>query len=153
MKNRKIVIVALLVIAVLIVIVILWKKPEKVEQTNANNGESIAKEEDVSGNDLSFLNDIKDEIITAENYEEVMSKIGNEWKDEAYYFTYACLYYVAKDGMAAAFSNPDDKEAMYVRVYGKSVKQLIEEGKQLMQENDMTVEKYKQSLQNLAENQ
>lgn len=153
MKNKKIVMFFLLVIVILVIGLILFKSSMKVEQTNGS-GEEILTKEESSKNTFSLFDSIKNEIITAENYEDIMNRIGNELKDEdeAYYFTYACLYYIAKDGMATAFSNPDDTEAMYARVYGKTVEQLIDEGKQLMQENDMTVERYKQSFQNLAEN-
>ncbi len=150
----KKIMVGLLVIVVLAIGLILSNKSKKVEQTNGNGEEILTNEEENSKNSFSLFDSIKNKTITAENYEDIMNSIGNELKDEdeAYYFTYACLYYIAKDGMASAFSNPDDTQAMYARVYGKTVGHLIEEGKQLMQENDMTVERYKQSFQNLEEN-
>ena len=34
------------------------------------------------------------------------------------------------------------------KIYGKTVKQLIDEGKQLMQDNNITVDQYKKQLKN-----
>lgn len=92
-----------------------------------------------------------DETITAENYEELTEDIAQELgdTDELYYFTYATTYYIAKDGMSAAFSGSEDESAMYTNIYGKTAKELIKEGKELMQENDVTIDEFKGSLENL----
>lgn len=101
-----------------------------------------------TGNSV-FFKSIKDEVITAENYDEIMDRIGQELTndEELYYMSYSVMYYIVKDGLSSAFTNPDDDNAMYVNIYGKTVKQLIEEGKQLMQDNNMTIEEYKQQLE------
>lgn len=103
-----------------------------------------------TGNSI-FSKSIKNEVITAENYDEIMDKIGQEVtsEEELYYLSYSLMYYITKDGLAVAFTNPDDESAMYVNIYGKTAKQLIEEGKQLMQDNNMTIEEYKQQLETL----
>lgn len=103
-----------------------------------------------TGNSI-FYKSIKNEVITAENYDEIMDKIGQEVtsEEELYYLSYSLMYYITKDGLATAFTNPDDESAMYVNIYGKTAKQLIEEGKQLMQDNNMTIEEYKQQLEKL----
>lgn len=103
-----------------------------------------------------FSKSIKNEVVTAENYKELSERIGPELnnEDEAYQFVYACMYYVIQDGMSVTFDfslTDEQKETKsYERVYGKTVKQLIDEGKQLMKDNDMTVEKFKQSMENSA---
>lgn len=101
-----------------------------------------------TGNSV-FSKSIKDEVITAENYDEIMDRIGQELTndEELYYISYSVMYYIVKDGLSSAFTNPDDENAMYVNIYGKTVKKLIEEGKQLMQDNNMTIEEYKQQLE------
>lgn len=101
--------------------------------------------------DTIFSKTIKDEVITADNYDEIMDKIEQELKkdEELYYLSYSLMYYITKDGLASAFTNPDDESAMYVNIYGKTVKQLIEEGKQLMIDNNITIEEYKQQIKTL----
>lgn len=91
------------------------------------------------------------ERITAENYEELTESIAQELgdSDNLYYFTYATTYYIAKDGISSAFSGSEDESAIYVNIYGKTAKDLIKEGKELMQENDVTIDEFKSSLENL----
>ena len=91
------------------------------------------------------------ETITAENYEKLTEEIAQELGDtnNLYYFSYATTYYIAKDGMSAAFSGSEDENAMYTNIYGKTAKELIKEGKELMQENDVTIDEFKGSLENL----
>ena len=91
------------------------------------------------------------ETITSENYEELTGSIAQELgdNDDLYYFSYATTYYIAKDGMSAAFSGSEDESAMYANIYGKTAKDLIKEGKELMQENDVTIDEFKDSLENL----
>lgn len=93
---------------------------------------------------------IRNETITADNYEELMNKIGTEMKkdEDLYYLSYSTMYYIMQDGLASAFTNPDDETAMYKRIYGKTVQQLIDEGKQLMKDNNTTIEKFKKDLEN-----
>lgn len=95
-----------------------------------------------------FSKSVKSETITAENYEEISDKIAEELKDdeELYYMSYSVMYYIARDGLSAAFSNTNDESAMYVNIYGKTVQQLIDEGKQLMKDNNMTIEKFKEQM-------
>lgn len=91
------------------------------------------------------------ERITAENYEELTESIAQELgdSDNLYYFTYATTYYIAKDGISSAFSGSEDESAIYVNIYGKTAKDLIKEGKELMQENDVTIDEFKSNLENL----
>ena len=91
------------------------------------------------------------ERITAENYEELTESIAQELgdSDNLYYFTYATTYYIAKDGISSAFSGSEDESEIYVNIYGKTAKDLIKEGKELMQENDVTIDELKSSLENL----
>lgn len=109
-----------------------------------NNNENITTSGSI------FTKSLKDEVVTAENYEEIKQKMENELKeDELYYASYAMLTYITQDGLTNLLNIEEDDSAMYVRIYGKTVKQLIDEGKQLMKENDMTIEKYKESLEQM----
>jgi hypothetical protein len=95
---------------------------------------------------------IKNETITAENYEEMMNKIDaefNENDEELYYLTYSMMYYMVQDGLSSALTNSTDDSAMYTSIYGKTVQQLIDEGKTLMKENNVTLEQYKESINEL----
>ena len=99
-----------------------------------------------------FQPSIKNETITAENYEEIMDRIEKEFSkddEELYYLSYSMMYYILNDGISSAFSNTTDENAMYANIYGKTVGQLIEEGKQLMEENNITIEQYKENIENL----
>lgn len=144
-KNKKSivwvsVIILIIVIIAIIAVIFLVQKPNSSDSVN-------------SGNIFSFLDNIKKETVNADTYEDILSRISAELdnEDELYYFSYSVMYYITRDGMSAAFTNPDDENAMYVNIYGKTVGQLLDEGKELMKQNDMTVEKFKESLKTASE--
>lgn len=91
------------------------------------------------------------EKITAENYEELTEKVAQELKntDDLYYFSYATMYHLMKDGMSSAFSGSEDEGAMYVNIYGRTAKDLIKEGKKLMEDNNITIDEFRKKLNNL----
>lgn len=102
----------------------------------------------------------KNTVITEENYNEVLNEVKENAKneDEVYYAMYSMLNYIAEDGLKAAFANIGteneyDEKAMYSRIYGKTIGQLINEGKDLMKQNNITVEQYKKNLEELSQNQ
>lgn len=133
-KTILYVVIAIVIIAV-IAIGIYFVINQKTDNTNAG-GITISK-------------NIKDETITKENYEDMMDKLEKEMKndEELYYLSYSMMYYMMKDGLASAFTNNTDESVIYTNIYGKTVKQLIDEGKQLMKDNNMTIEKYKEQLE------
>lgn len=98
---------------------------------------------------------IEDKTLTADNYETLSKEYANNNKntDNVYYFSYACLYYISKDGLSSAFntslSDKEKESTMYSKIYGKTIKQLISEGKQLMLDNNVTIDNYKKSLNDL----
>lgn len=123
----------------------------------------------VTGNDEK-LNDIlismynilpikgyKNKVITEENYQEIMDNMKEELsEDEAYYASYSLMYYMFQDGISEVFISTQnqenyDEKAMYSRIYGKTINQLIKEGKELMQQENITIEQYKQNLNSLEE--
>ena len=71
--------------------------------------------------------------------------------DDLYYFTYAYLYYTTTDGMSSIFMYNYDENTMFSNIYGKTIQQLIDEGKQLMKKNDMSIEKFKQEINNIKQ--
>lgn len=112
----------------------------------------ILNHEAINTNGGIFSKSIKEETITAENYEEIMNKIKDKMEDdeELYYVSYCIMYHMIQDGISSATTLDSDKNAMYVNIYGKTVKQLIDEGKQLMKDNKVTLEEYKQGLKELG---
>lgn len=80
-------------------------------------------------------------IVTADNYITI-GNMFNENQDELYYFTYACLYYSFTERLTTGI---DEATAMQ-KIYGKTVQQLVDEGKQLMKDNNITIEQYKKQL-------
>lgn len=98
-----------------------------------------------------FGKSIKNETITPENYEELSESVAQELgdTDDLYYFSYATMYHMMKDGMSSALSGNEDESAMYANIYGKTIQQLINEGKQFMEENDVTIEQFKDSIENM----
>ena len=95
-------------------------------------------------------NNIRNKTFTAENYEELMDQIGEdlEGSDDLYYLSYSMLYYIMRDGMAAALTGNEDESAIMVNIYGKKVQELIDEGKQLMEDNGVSLVDYKEQINN-----
>lgn len=98
---------------------------------------------------------VKNQTMTAENFSEISEKLKDSLnEDEACYFSYACMQYMLKDGLSAAFTDSDSEGAMYKNIYGKKVGDMIEEGKKLMKEDNTTIERFKENLKqagNLAQ--
>lgn len=95
---------------------------------------------------------LKKEVVSQENYEAILDKVGKKFgeSDEAYYYTYACIYYTAKAGFTEEYLQGKDESLLYKEIAGKTVQQLMDEGKQLMEENNVTIESYKQQLEELG---
>ena len=96
-----------------------------------------------------FGNDIRKETITAENYTEMLDKLDKKLagQDDLYYLSYSVMYHIMQDGMTAS---ADDPNAMYVNIYGKKVQELIDDGKKLMEDNGMSLDQVKQTLDQLS---
>lgn len=97
---------------------------------------------------------VKKEEITAENYEKISKKVTEELEDtdDTYYFSYACMYYIMKDGFTQEYMTTQDESLLYKNIYNKTVQNLIDEGKELMKDNNITVEQYKQQLEKTNNN-
>ena len=108
------------------------------------------KDEITAGTEVAS---IKSEVITEENYEKVSEQLEKELgdTDETYYFAYACMYYIMQDGLTAEYMSSQDDSLLYKNIYNKTVQTLIDEGKNLMEENDITVEEFKQQVNELSE--
>jgi hypothetical protein len=116
---------------------------KKVATTKKTSTSSIFK------NNKDYLT----KTITEENYEQIMNELNGELRnnEDIYYCSYSTMYYIIKDGMASAFTNDETlNKDMYKNIYGKTVKQLIEEGKQLMKSENITLEDFKKQLQDAS---
>ena len=95
---------------------------------------------------------LKKEVVSQENYEKILDEVGKKFgeSDEAYYYTYACIYHTAKAGFTDEYLQSKDESLLYEDISGKTVQQLIDEGKKLMEENNVKIEEYKQKLTDLG---
>ena len=93
-----------------------------------------------------YFTDYKRTKLTAENFESVMDEASNELdEDERAYLAYSGRYYMISDGL----SNLNDEDAAYQNIYDKTVQDLIDEGKDLMEEEGITPEEFTESLTDL----
>jgi len=99
---------------------------------------------------ISNNKNIKKEKVTSENYEEISNRISKELGDvnDTYYFSYACMYYIMENGFTKEYMTTQDESLLYKNIYDKTVQELINEGQQLMKDNNITIEEYKQNLNN-----
>ena len=106
-------------------------------------------------NVVQFIVPLEDKTLTSENYETLSEEFSSQNKDsdKLYYYSYACMYYIIKDGFSYAvdlsLTESQQKEIMYSKIYGKTINQLISEGKKLMQDNNISIDEYKKSLNSL----
>jgi len=101
-------------------------------------------------------NPIGNETLSKDNYEKLITQYGEKYKDSdnLLYFTYATTNYMFSDGFSSIFNSnltEEEKENdMYKQIYGKTINELIQEGKKLMEENNTTPQEYKEKLQNIS---
>ena len=155
MKNKSTVIYIIIAVVVLAIIGASLYFVLNRDTTNLSEGtsENSVKNENTAS-EQNTSKSIKNEVITAENYEKLMNQAEQEFTEEdeeIYYLSYAVMYYIMTDGMEAALSGSEDESEMYVNIYGKTVQQLIDEGKQLMEENNVSLDEYKQKIKDLNE--
>ena len=90
-----------------------------------------------------------DVVITSENYETLEDLFTEQQEEEALYFSYACMYYIMKDGLTTEYLTTQDDNLMFKNIWGKTIQQLVDEGKNLMKENNITLEEYKTQIEEL----
>ena len=146
------IIIAIVVLAIIGISLYFVLNSDTTNNTQANTENSINNE--ITKSEQNTSKSIRNEIVTAENYEELMNKAEQEFSaddEEIYYLSYSIMYYIMTDGMQAAMAGSEDESEMYVNIYGKTVQQLIDEGKQLMEENDISLDEYKSKINDLNE--
>lgn len=153
MKNKSTVIYIILAIVITVILggILYFVLNSDTTRTSGKISENSIKNETSTAGEF-LEKSIKEETLTADNYDEIINRIDQEFNkddEEVYYLSYSIMYYIMKDGMASAMSGSEDESAMYVNIYGKTVQQLIDEGKQLMKENNITLEEYKEKIKDL----
>lgn len=123
-------IILIIIVAIILCVILIFKNMNSSNSDNSGSNSSTS----INSNKLNT-------IVTADNYNTI-GNMFNENQDELYYFTYACLYYSFTERLTTGI---DEATAMQ-KIYGKTVQQLVDEGKQLMKDNNITVEQYKKQL-------
>lgn len=101
-----------------------------------------------------FTRNIKEEVVTADNYDSLLDRIEKELKneDEVCYLTYAMMYNMMNDSFSASLSeNADDESIIYANIYGKTIQALIDEGKRLMSDNGVSIDDFKENIKDASD--
>lgn len=143
-SNKGAAIVVIILIIIVIASIVYW-----VNKNNNESNNDVDTNAQIAETNTSVLN----ETITEENFDELTEEIASELgdTDELYYFSYATMYYMMVDGFSSAFTEEDVETAMYANIYGKTAEDLISEGKELMQENDITIDEWKANLEDIED--
>ena len=102
-----------------------------------------------------------DVALTSENYDEMVNKFNKEmkkenepgYKDEYYYFNYAFNSHMFDDAASTVSQNPEENTtipAQYKYIYGKTIHNVIDEGKKLMEEKHFSLSDYIDYLNSLT---
>ena len=102
-----------------------------------------------------------DVALSSENYDEMISKFNKEmkkenetgYKDEYYYFNYAFNSHMFDDAASTVSQNPEENTtipAQYKYIYGKTINNVIDEGKKLMEEKHFSLSDYVDYLNSLT---
>ena len=102
-----------------------------------------------------------DVALSSENYDEMISKFNKEmkkenetgYKDEYYYFNYAFNSHMFDDAASTVSQNPEENTtipAQYKYIYGKTIHNVIDEGKKLMEEKHFSLSDYIDYLNSLT---
>ena len=154
MKKITLFILPILLFILLIVLTGCSLKTDK--NITENSEETIENQSVVKNNTVkneTEITDISNQILTKENYEDISKQYADKenQSDNVIYLTYATIYYIFKDSLALSTDNnltdEQKKDESYKNIYGKTINSLIEEGKQLMIDNGITVDEYRKTLQ------
>ena len=150
-KSKKPLIIALILIALIIIsiFVVYMINPGIISDITGSLNKSMKTVEEKVEENSNLFPDLKKKTITAENYSEIIEEIESKLKDddELYYLSYSVMYHIMKDGLSASVSGKEDESSSFVNIYGKTVRELIEEGRKLMKEENNTIEKFKKTIE------
>lgn len=150
MSKKKIILAILVILIIIVIGTILFMKKSDTITTNNNVSEASSNNitKDIVNNEDNNEKTLRDQIITADNFEKITEKIQSGEaldynEDDFFYYTYATLSYSVK----AMKQGITDTDKIYENnIYGKTLQQIIDEGKQFMKDENTTVEKFKSSL-------
>ncbi len=91
---------------------------------------------------------VRNRLITKENYTKITEQVTEQLKDsdDAYYFIYACINYMSKSGLTEEYLNSKDDDLLYKDIYNKTVQNLINEGKTMLDKDGRTLEEFKNQV-------
>lgn len=97
----------------------------------------------------SFIPVTENIILNEDNMGETIKKYASKHKnnDDLYYFLEAYITYGVANAFSAAFNGNTDE--LYANIYGKTIKQLSEEGRKLAKENNISIEEIKKGIEKL----
>ena len=101
-----------------------------------------------------------DTELTSENYDEMIKEFNKNmkkdeepgYKDEYYYFNYAFNSHMFDDAASTVSQNPEENTtipAQFKYIYGKTLNNVIDEGKKLMEEKHFSLSDYINYLNSL----
>lgn len=95
---------------------------------------------------MIYKNNIANKILTENNCEATIEKYSSKNKetDNYYYFSYGLLYNISLDGL-----NNLSTTSLCKSIYGKTINQLVIEGKNQMLEDNITVKEFEYMLKSL----
>jgi len=91
---------------------------------------------------------IENVTLTKENIEETLEKYSEMKKDtdDLAYVGYALAYHTTIGYMSNIFNFGASEDVIYANIYGKSINDLKKEGKELMEDNNVTLDDFKKSM-------
>lgn len=101
-----------------------------------------------------------DTTLSSENYDEMINEFNKNmkkdeepgYKDEYYYFNYAFNSHMFDDAASTVTQNPEENTtipAQFKYIYGKTINDVIDEGKKLMEEKHFSLSDYVNYLNSL----
>lgn len=105
-------------------------------------------------------NSYLDTVLSSENYDEMINEFNKNmkkdeepgYKDEYYYFNYAFNSHMFDDAASTVSQNPEENTtipAQFKYIYGKTINNVIDEGKKLMEEKHFSLSDYVNYLNSL----
>ncbi|MBR1540724.1 MAG: hypothetical protein IJ629_06205 [Clostridia bacterium] len=115
--------------------------------TNSSSEKTFSTSYNPIDNDLNIK-------LNQENFDKISKNFSenNKDSDDLYYYTYAFMYYSFKAYEDIDSFNDMENIDTNQKMYGKTINELINDGKQLMKDDNTTIEEYKKSLKELENN-
>lgn len=129
--------IVLLVLLIILIVAVLgfggyfiWRLEYDGDNKETSSANTITNNSSKTSNQ-TINNNYEDTIISKNNIEKILEEIPSKLsKNDAYYFMYFIM------------ENMDSESELRANVFDKSIRKVIDDGKQLMQKNGYTLEKF-----------